>query len=77
MGSEGTAFQVGEKGQCILGLQLVDERGWSVSDDGRGWGQILKAVLEHAKRCDLFSVGHHYRMLSGLMTGSVLLFSER
>lgn len=55
---------------------MVGECGWGVEDDGRGWDQNLKALLKQNKRFDLFPVGSHYRMLSGLMTGSVLFFRK-
>lgn len=45
-------------------------------DDGRGWDQLLKALLKQAKGFDLFLVGNHCRSLSELMTGSALFFRK-
>lgn len=45
-------------------------------DDGRGWDQLLKALLKKAKGFDLFPVGNHCRSLSELMTGSALFFRK-
>lgn len=71
MDCEGRTFQVDGKEQGILNLLLAGKCGQGVEDNERGWDQNLKALLKQYKRFDLFSVGSHYRMLSGLMTGSV------
>ena len=51
--------------------------GTRVSDDGRGWDQILKALLKHAKWFDLFPVGSHYRILSGLMSKGLSIVYQK